>query len=430
MNFYTGSVSNTSFRHIRPVGLLFLLLFFSQNLFGQTASNADRFVSDYLRLRNLDPSGYRQEYVSDWRRLAKRASGAIDGSASDDAQVFASQVELQLYRLDREPSRLQRVSSYLSGYPLSVLRPRFRFSQLQLLGFALSGDLYLYQGREREASEVFRRLLTMNGRPDFVRKIRSRLQGVLNGTFRRFMPSDLLVVPKLLDPSALLIDRPRTKMVVLDPGHGGEDSGASSHAYNEKTLTLDLAKRVKAELELFGGYSVYITRETDAFMPLDRRTALANLKQADAFVSLHANASERHNQRGFEAYYLDNTDNASSQRLARRENGLMAGESADDLSFILSDLIQNGKIEDSILLAHAIDASVRQGVITKYSELRSRGIKKAPFYVLVGAHMPCVLLETFFIDHPIEGQLLGRNQFRSELARSVANGIRSFFEGR
>jgi N-acetylmuramoyl-L-alanine amidase len=216
-------------------------------------------------------------------------------------------------------------------------------------------------------------------------------------------------------------------LVVLDPGHGGDDAGAvSAIGGAEKEVTLDIARRVKVLLERRHGIQVRLTRHSDEFVPLARRTAFANRKKADVFLSLHVNASAAHDAEGLEVYYLDTANDEASRKLAERENGVPEGQGIDDLSFMLSDLIQSGKLEDSIVFSRSLDAAMRRSVITSHKGLRSLGVKKAPFFVLVGAHMPCALLEMFFIDHPTEGRKFQEESFRSALALGIADGIKSF----
>lgn len=408
--------------------IIWLSSFFPSTVIGEETLGSEQFISQFMRLRNLDPTGARLEYASKWQDLAAVAPSSLRSGQSDLGNVFAAQVELRLYRNNRDESHLLRAERYLSRYRPDLLDRRFRYSSAQHEAFLLKGDLKLYQGKPYLARLIFQKLWALNLGGKLREKLRGRLQGLMNQTFQRFVPSDFLETPRLRHRVRDFSDRVQHRLVVLDPGHGGEDSGARSRGQLvEKVVTLDLARRIKGILESSGLYSVYVTRESDAFLPLSRRTALANLKAADIFVSLHVNASERHTQRGFEVYYLDNTDDESSRKLAERENGVSLGGTTDDLSFILSDLIQSGKLEDSIVLAHTIEQSVHNTVIRKNKKLRSLGVKKAPFYVLVGAHMPCVLLEAFFIDHPYEGGLLSRESFRQSLAESIADGIKGYF---
>jgi N-acetylmuramoyl-L-alanine amidase len=217
------------------------------------------------------------------------------------------------------------------------------------------------------------------------------------------------------------------KSIVLDPGHGGYDGGATGHGgLLEKDVTLDLAKQVKVFLESRYPVIVSLTREDDTFVPLARRTSFANKRKADAFVSIHLNASPSHNLHGLEAYYLDTADDEASRKLAERENGLPEGAALDDLSFILSDLIQSGKLEGSIELAHALEAGVVRAARPIYKGSRSYGVKKGPFFVLVGAHMPCSLLEVYFVDSPADGPQLASSQFRTAAAEGIGMGLIDF----
>lgn len=407
-------------------GLLFSLTVLASE--GWTLDEADRFIAEYLRIRNIDPSGTRSEYFNSWNRLSEIANKVPVGERGDLAALFGAQVELQLYRETRQFEHLINAESYLSLFKPSLLRRGYNFSPTQLKGFLHRADVALYRRDFATASTLYQGLVETSNHTAISLKAQSRLQGLYNGTFDRFLPSEFLQVPRLRESDGILLSGERAKLVVLDPGHGGEDFGARKGEWlEEKTITLEIARRIKAELEQRYGYAVYITREDDVFLPLERRTALANIKQADAFISLHINASERHTGRGFEIYYLDNADDASSRKLAQRENGIVGGAQVDDLSFMLSDLIQSGKMEDSIVLAHTIEESVRRGVIVSDKKLRSLGVKKAPFFVLVGAHMPCVLLEMFFIDHPYESALLASETFRERVSQNVARGIYEYF---
>jgi N-acetylmuramoyl-L-alanine amidase len=221
--------------------------------------------------------------------------------------------------------------------------------------------------------------------------------------------------------------RPIERIIVLDPGHGGVDGGAEGYGdLLEKDLTLDLAQRVKSMLEARHPVSVLLTRTKDEFVPLARRTNYANKREAAAFVSLHLNASPSHSLRGLEAYYLDTTDDDASRLLAERENGVPHGGAVDDLSFILSDLIQSGKLEESVELSHALETSVHRSTAAAYLDSKSYGVKKGPFFVLVGAHMPCSLIELFFIDNPSDGAKLATESFRTIVSEGLARGLARF----
>jgi N-acetylmuramoyl-L-alanine amidase len=216
--------------------------------------------------------------------------------------------------------------------------------------------------------------------------------------------------------------------IVLDPGHGGRDPGAHGFAL-EKDVTLAIARRLASLLRTRLGAQVVLTRNEDRTLPLSARTARANGEQADLFVSIHTNASPRGRLHGIETYTLDNTSDHATIRLARMENG-PSGRAATagkaDLRYILSDLVQVGKMDESIALASAVQRGVVRRLRTEYHDVEDLGVKRGPFYVLVGAFMPCVLVETSFLTHPVEGRRLTRPAYREAVAEGLYEGIARF----
>jgi len=221
------------------------------------------------------------------------------------------------------------------------------------------------------------------------------------------------------------VKRSSRGIIVLDPGHGGEDAGAIGVAgLLEKDVVLAVANELKLLIERNTSYAVLLTRTIDRFVPLAKRTAIANNAHVKMFVSLHVNASEDQRASGVEVYYLDNTNDAASIKMAERENASINYEGANaDLYLMLSDLIQNSKLTDSVLLAKNLDKALVNNTSTIFNKISNRGVKKAPFYVLVGAHVPCVLVEMFFISNPTEGINLGKQDFRKNIAKSLYLGI-------
>jgi N-acetylmuramoyl-L-alanine amidase len=175
------------------------------------------------------------------------------------------------------------------------------------------------------------------------------------------------------------------------------------------------------------GVEVILTRNDDSFVELKERTAIANAQQADLFISLHLNASPNPEARGIETYYLDNTTDEAANRLAARENAVARG-SVTDIQFILSDMIQNLKLEDSITLANRLQASVVSLVGRTYGEVKDLGVKKALFYVLVGARMPSVLVEMFFVTNKSESRALAKDSYQDALADALFDGIKKYQE--
>lgn len=213
------------------------------------------------------------------------------------------------------------------------------------------------------------------------------------------------------------------RKIVLDPGHGGKDTGAIGvGGVAEKDIVLAVAKKLAKKLKEDMGVEVILTRKDDRFIPLEDRTAIANAEGADLFISLHMNASPNGEAKGLETYYLDNTTDEASLRLAARENGT-SRKKVSDLQFILSDMTQNMKLEDSISLAHRLHGSLVDGMSTKLADVRDLGVKKALFYVLVGAHMPSVLVEMFFITNQVEGRAMSEESTQNAVVDALYDGI-------
>ena len=219
------------------------------------------------------------------------------------------------------------------------------------------------------------------------------------------------------------------RKIVLDPGHGGKDPGAIGvGGIAEKDLVLSIAKKLAVKLTRELGIEVILTRRDDRYVALEDRTATANAEDADLFVSLHMNASPNLEARGLETYYLDNTSDEASIRLAARENST-SRKNISDLQFILSDMMQNVKLEDSISLAHHLQGAAVSGMSRKMSDVKDLGVKKALFYVLVGARMPSVLVEMFFITNRVEGRAMNDEGHQDAMVDALLEGIRKYNQG-
>ena len=211
--------------------------------------------------------------------------------------------------------------------------------------------------------------------------------------------------------------------VVIDPGHGGTDQGTvGRHGLMEKELVLDVAKRVGKLIEERMGSEVVYTRQDDTFIPLHARTELANERKADLFLSIHANSSPHPKVGGIEVYYLNFTHSADALDVAARENA-----SSDKSVYELRDLIQtitlHEKVEESKDFAAKVQGSL-QTFETRYNNAaKNRGVKKAPFVVLIGASMPSILAEVGFLSNAKEEQLLKRPEHRQRLAEALYQGV-------
>jgi N-acetylmuramoyl-L-alanine amidase len=217
--------------------------------------------------------------------------------------------------------------------------------------------------------------------------------------------------------------------VVLDPGHGGKDTGAvGSNGVKEKDVTLDIVRRLVPVLT-GQGLQVMLTRAEDSFVSLEERTARANAFSADLFVSIHCNASESKARRGVEAYVLDTTRDEIAARVAARENATTQAASAE-LASILGGMRIADEAQRSLRFAQLLERATIAALQMKYDEVIAGGVHTAGFYVLVGARMPSVLFETSYLSNAAEEQRLGSDDYRQLLADAIANAVKAYREGR
>jgi N-acetylmuramoyl-L-alanine amidase len=224
---------------------------------------------------------------------------------------------------------------------------------------------------------------------------------------------------------------PSLPLIVIDPGHGGRDPGAvGKSGLKEKDVALGIAVHVKDILEGQKKAKVILTRDRDQFLPLERRAWIANSQDADLFVSIHANAHPSRSVSGVETYYLDNTTDRAAMRVAALENATPE-KKGDDLSRILIDLRLNVNAVESNDLAQTMQKAVVQKVRQQgYKDTRDLGAKGSLFYVLIGAHMPSVLVEVAFLTNPSEEKMLATRDYRKALAEGVARGIMDYLRQR
>jgi N-acetylmuramoyl-L-alanine amidase len=217
--------------------------------------------------------------------------------------------------------------------------------------------------------------------------------------------------------------------IVIDAGHGGHDTGTiGPHGLMEKDLCLDVALKLGKEIEAkLPGAEVIYTRKDDTFIPLEQRTTIANDAKADLFISVHANSSHDQAARGIETYYLNFATSEESMEVASRENAL-AQESLHDLQDIIKKIARNEKVEESKELANDIQDSLTHRLQLVNQNERNRGVKKAPFVVLIGANMPSVLSEISFISNPSDEKLLRKTDQRQRVADGLYRGIASYLE--
>ena len=257
----------------------------------------------------------------------------------------------------------------------------------------------------------------------------SRLEPVVSAAPER------LIVPKSEEQHAVSEKKSKVskhttiskiRRIVVDPGHGGHDPGAvGPNGIQEKDVVLAIGLKLR---ELFIdelGVDVVMTRSTDVFIPLEERTAIANKVGADLFLSVHANAAPNRSAAGIETYYLNLAKTDKVAQLAAKENGTTL-DKVSVLQAILFDLMANYKLNDSAHLADEVQKSLHKKVHARYSDVKNLGVKQGPFYVLVGASMPSILVETAFLSNSVEESRLKDPAYQDMAAAGILDGVRSY----
>jgi N-acetylmuramoyl-L-alanine amidase len=214
------------------------------------------------------------------------------------------------------------------------------------------------------------------------------------------------------------------RKIVIDPGHGGRDPGAiAPNGLKEKDIVLAVSKKLATLLRTRLGAEVVLTRTTDAFIPLEERTAIANTEKGDLFISVHVNSAPSPRLLGVETYVLNLTNDEDSMRLAAQENATSASNMSD-LQNILADLLNNTKLDESTKLAEHVQTKMAQGL-----RIKDLGVKQAPFYVLIGAQMPAILSEITFLSNPGEAQRLRQDYYLKTIAEHISAGVNEYIRG-
>jgi N-acetylmuramoyl-L-alanine amidase len=224
------------------------------------------------------------------------------------------------------------------------------------------------------------------------------------------------------------------RLVVIDAGHGGHDCGAQCGGKQEKELVLQLVQKLYKAFKR-EGYRVYMTRGSDRFLTLGQRTKIADKKNADVFISIHANAIANKKRfevvEGIETYFLQKTRDARSQRIAARENSAVL-QGADTLSKnVIIDSVLNGpKIVESNKLAIDVQRNMMKHVKAKYRDAKDGGVRPAPFYVLVGASRPSILVEVGYITNTKERNRLFTSDYQERIAKGIVEGVNRYLDNR
>lgn len=242
--------------------------------------------------------------------------------------------------------------------------------------------------------------------------------------------------PPVVDNKPVIKEIPedvKITTIVIDPGHGGKDPGAVGlNGLKEKDVVLEVGKKLGVILKERYGVNIIYTRKTDVFIPLNERTEIANTKNADLFISIHANANTKRSAKGIETYILNWTNDDESLKVAARENNISISKMKllrGGLQMILDDLSRSYKKKESVRFARNVQDSMVSTLKNKYRGTADLGIKQALFYVLIGAEMPSALVEISFISNREEEKLLSSSTYRDRIAEGIANGVGDYIKG-
>jgi len=223
-------------------------------------------------------------------------------------------------------------------------------------------------------------------------------------------------------------------LIVIDAGHGGHDGGATADGKLEKELVLQISKKLYESFK-DEGYNVHLTRNSDRFLTLGQRTKVADKKDAKVFISIHANAIADKNRfsqvEGIETYFLQKTRDAKSQRIAARENAsVLQGTDRLSKNVIIDSVLNGPKIIESNKLAIDVQKNMMKSVKSRYSDAKSGGVRPAPFYVLVGASRPSILVEVGYLTNPKERERLFTSDYQERIVEGIVSGATRYIDNR
>lgn len=399
---------------------IFLLLFLLHNPHSAYAKESAKSLYQDAKKNyySLKGSQKKQADRSNWLKSIKKFLAVykkFPGSSYADDALFSAGI---LYHdaFDRFGND-KNLELSLKYYQL--VADKYSGSRLADDALLRAGDIYFYDlDRQGKAKETYKKITAEYAKGDMRKSALKRLKS---------LSALSKPAPHARSRSRLPVSRTAKKIIVIDPGHGGKDAGArGKKGLAEKDVVLDIAIKLKKMIQKKLGYKVILTRSKDVFIPLKKRTEIANNKKADLFISIHANASERKDASGIETYYLDFAKSNRALETAARENQVPLASIKDDVQYILADMAANSKMNESSQLAGTIQNSLISGLRKNYKGVKDLHAKGGPFYVLYGANMPSVLVETSFISNPKEWKRLRSSKYRERLAQHMYSGIKKY----
>jgi len=268
-----------------------------------------------------------------------------------------------------------------------------------------------------------------------VRVVISGAKGKKLSAFQPYKSKKLyyISIPNAKTKKKIKVNPHKDERIVIDAGHGGHDTGAIGGGKREKDLVLQIAKKLEKELKR-RGHPVYMTRKSDRFLKLSQRTKIADKRKSVAFISIHANSvhkSKQHKIHGVETYFLQNTRDSKSQRIAERENkSVLKGTTKLSKNVIIDSVLSGPKIVESNKLAIDVQRRIMTNLNSKYKGVKDGGVRHAPFWVLVGASRPSILVELGYISHPRERKRLFTSRYQNLIVKGIAEGVDNYLANR
>ncbi len=383
MSAIFSAMMNAVFSYIFPI-----IFFFSLSYFPSLAYAKETAETLYNNARNnyysLKGSKRKQAIKSNWTKNINNFLSVyrqFPGSSFADNALFTAGI--LYYDSFKQFGKRKDLNSSIQHYSMVV--KKYSSSNLADDAMFRIGDIYFYDLKKySDAKKAYTKVTKKFSKGDMYKPAVERLKE-LSSFYNPRAPSRIIA----------------KKIIVIDPGHGGKDRGAKGvRGLLEKDVVLDIAIKLKKIIKKKFGYKVILTRNKDVFIPLEERTAIANAKKADIFISIHANASKRKDASGIETYYLDFAKSERALETAARENKVPLFNIRDDIQYILADMVANTKMNESSQLAGIIQNNLIRGMRKKFKGVKDLHAKGGPFYVLYGANMPSVLVETYCITNP------------------------------
>lgn len=345
---------------------------------------------------------------------------------------MAARCSARLYDNTHNPDFLGRSIKFFSQLAREHPRHHLADDALYYIG-KYSQNL----GRFNEAAQAYLQVLEEYPRGDFYAYAQKQYQQLHKEFVKKEKDSqDIQEIPSALPLGSGFQKKWKAaaerfnqkKTIVIDPGHGGKDPGAiSSGGLMEKDVVLKIGRLLAQKLTSLPNVKVVMTRTKDRFLSLERRTAIANDHGASMFVSIHLNAHEDPSLSGVETYFLNVTNDPRSLAVAAKENA-SSNKKLSDLQLILMDLLTDAKIKESSHLAEIVHGELCSHLSRHVNGVRNLGVKQAPFYLLLGAQMPCILLETAYISNPAEERRLKSINYLNLLADGIYRGLLTYQE--